>query len=264
MPGQLLYHFRACIVGDKLIVTGGSTSLVVGGATCKVTNAVWEYSFTRREWKDLKRMLKGRALHSMVAVGDEVYVMGGAANSPQNTPSITDTAEKLSLSSGAWKMLAPLEEPLCRHLGVSVQDTVYIMGGGGEKDSSLATWRYDTDGDSWQRKANMPYACDRGCCAVVSDHVYVVGEYAQNIMSYDPCRNAWSTLTPPKLQSMYPCAAAWRGTMLLGAGRADRDTDQWFSDIERYDPSTDEWSKWEPSFPNQLKVQCMLYAQSLL
>ena len=262
VPGENLYYLKACLVGNRLIVTGGSPSTPIHGTTHRSDKA-WELNICTREWRSLPHMLEGRALHSIVGVGEQIYVTGGCSwRLILNVAS--STCERLDLRSQKWKYIASMTTGLYHHVSVVCESCIYVMGGRCAQSLSVMTQVYDPDTDVWQVKADMPTTCEHGSGTVLKDKIYVVGDNVYNCMSYSPSQDTWTILCAPRMRSEYPAAVAWNGKIILGGGRSNKTSDDHSDDMEEYNPETNTWSMCVMSLPRRLSAHCMLAVPRLV
>lgn len=178
------------------------------------------------EWHALPEIPSPRQEHSVSAVGDRVYIVGGiTSNFSYTSASLHDPAELrpvkdvefYDIKQRTWGSAAPLPVSINHGNIASVGGKIYLLGG--LSGANMSTWNslansyvYDPSLDTWAEIAPMPEGAARGGAAV---GVYgstiilaggltkldLTGNYDQlsvNVVSsYDTKTNKWSTSFPP-------------------------------------------------------------------
>lgn len=171
----------------------------------------------------LPALLTVRQEHAVVALGGEVYVIGGF------TPMATATVEAFNPSSETWRSVAPFPVVLNHANAASVNGLIYVAGfylGGSFSNADARVYAYDPALDAWSERSAMPAGTGRasGCVASFEGKVYVFGGARAATVSdasvYDVATDAWRVLPPLPEPREHCLAGEVGGTLYIASGRA--------------------------------------------
>jgi N-acetylneuraminic acid mutarotase len=210
------------------------------------------YSPAHNTWSGAGRLTQARCPVQALALPDgEVLVLSEAGTSEQ--PAVT--AERYSPANGAWSAAGKLliaRREFAATLLASGQ--LLVIGGtsptgGGDAISSVE--RYDPKTNNWSLAAGLTQGRRMHTATLLaSGQVLVVGGLSSTgplgtVERYDPRTNAWSPTAPlqqPRAQHTATLLAD--GHLLVaggvGSGLSERSR---LGTVERYDPSTNVWSR---------------------
>jgi kelch-like protein 17 (actinfilin)/kelch-like protein 20 len=216
-------EFGACVIAGDIYVTGGMDVDV------SVLSSVEKYSPAVDTWNAVAPMPEARQGHVSVAVGSDLFVLGGI-----DYAGLTCLTLKFDSILGAWSEAAATPIGQVRTAAAVGTDIyAFCQGPNGELDD--AVHKYDTLIDQWSNLAPMPFFDDNDISANVIDGlIYIVG--FGETLRFDPALGLWDTLS----LTLYPrfcCATFVLGRSLYAAGGAGD-----ASNVERYDVSTDTWT----------------------
>lgn len=165
-----------------------------------------------------------RQEHSVVALGGEIYVLGGF------TPNVTSTMQAFDPASGSWRNVA--EAPLAlHHANAAVVDGRLIVAGYYVGASfTLVNGRvleYDPALDAWSERGLMPAGSERAsaCVATLGGRLYLfggarLGASVTDASVYDVASGTWEALPPLPEPREHCLAAEIDGTLFIAAGRS--------------------------------------------
>ena len=114
-----------------------------------VLSSVEVYDAATNRWERAPDMIEGRTLFNLVVVEDELYAVGGAVETYLSI-------EKLSKVSGAWQVIAAIEENRIGCSAAAMGSKIYVFGGGRERDAHISTWSaFDVTTEQWA-SASIP------------------------------------------------------------------------------------------------------------
>jgi hypothetical protein len=216
--------FGACVIANKIYVTGGMDSDDV------ILSSVEKYSPLSDTWSAVTPMPEVVSMHLAVVVGLDMYVLGyGAAEGILQFASM----------QGFWSVGAPAPQNIYDIAVVAVGTDIYVFGGldfeGAKQDSVL---KYDTVADAWSMLAPMPYASSEYSACIHNGLVHIVGagEDGHEVLRFDPASAEWSTLAPT-LNERSGCKLFLLGGILYVPGMGVT-----CSGVERYDVAADTWT----------------------
>ncbi|HVR21320.1 MAG TPA: kelch repeat-containing protein [Polyangiaceae bacterium] len=216
-----LNHANAAAVGDKLYVTG----FYVGSSMSNTSRQVFAYDPAMNEWTERTPMADGtqRATGCVAALGDTIYVFGGARGSTVTDASAYDTV------LDEWQSLPALPESREHCAAGAIDGILYIAAGrsGGISGFRPATLAFDPTAMSYSMKAPIPTARGGVAGAVLNDRLLVFGGEGNtavssgvfpNVEAYDPRADAWEALPPLTIPRHGYGAATLDGRIYLAGG----------------------------------------------
>lgn len=230
------------VVGDKIVVAGGTHWLE--GKKCWDARAdIYDPRIDR--WQSLAALPQPMGEAAALGVGEAFYVFGGGADGPA-------VASVLCHEGGTWRELPAMALPAPRRSSsvVLLDGLVYMMGGfagtGGDFASATNTLWAAKPGSEWKVLAPMPGPA-RFIAAVgaVGGRLIVAGgctpedgkvRNLDEILSYDPRNNQWTTLGRLPLALRGACGLAVDDRLLVFGGY----TDKFLTQILSVDPLTGE------------------------
>jgi N-acetylneuraminic acid mutarotase len=186
-------RFGIAVYGKKIYCIGGAA-----GSNSEPTGVVEVYDTVTDSWETKTSMPTARKGIDANVVDGKIYVVGGEKGNA--VPLSLNEVYDPEMDTWTTKT-APLG--VCYYASAVVDDTVYIIGGGG----SDLTQIYTPDNDTWSRGASMPVGQDAtlGVVAAATSgvwapkRIYVMGggslfPFDFNWV-YDPEADAWSNAT---------------------------------------------------------------------
>jgi N-acetylneuraminic acid mutarotase len=219
------------MLAGELYVTGGFSTDPRGSVS-----SVEKYTPSSDTWSAVAPLPSARYSHAAVAVGSDIYVLGGICDG-------TTIASVLKFDStqGTWSAVNPMPEPRRLHAACAIGSDIYVFGGfcNGFQTS---VFKYDTVTNTWITLAPMPLLCADHSVSVLDgdgDQVYIVGTGydGKGILRFDTASGVWSTLRDT-LNEKYASATFVLGGCLYVAGGDGTSS----TVVERYDVATDTWT----------------------
>lgn len=112
------------------------------------------------------------------------------------------------LSFGQWDTLSPIPESFTFPVVTALGDHIHIMGGGASGGASNLHYAYDTNTDTWEQRASIPFASQQPAGAAADGKIHFFGGGVPNSGSpiddhamYDPTTDSWTEvakLTQPR------------------------------------------------------------------
>jgi N-acetylneuraminic acid mutarotase len=236
------HHVAFTEYHGKIYAFGGFVYPVSGPAAWTPINNAWEYDPAADTWKALAPMPSKRGSPVAAAVGDKIYVIGGAsllpgsteiAVSPTTPHASVGTVEEYDPEKNTWRERSPMPTPR-NHAAIGVVNgKIYVIGGrvgaafiASASDTSVVE-EYDPAADKWSPpRARMPTTRSALGYAVINGRIYVAGGEFQDphmmatfraVEAYDPASNTWSIM-PPMPVSRHGLAAGAIGNRLILVG----------------------------------------------
>jgi N-acetylneuraminic acid mutarotase len=187
---QAVSMLSAACDGEQVYVAGGQAS----PSATSASNSFFELSLAdgAQQWRSLPDLpLSGRVLPVLVCVGEQVYLMSGAAltgtpGGPVSRSFLTDV-HVYSKSTG-WKASAPLPQAVQAAAGIFWKGRVLVIGG---NDGSLAdrefelrerhpgfsrtVFAYDQSIGRWTQAGSMPISLVTSAAVALGEEFVIAG-----------------------------------------------------------------------------------------
>jgi N-acetylneuraminic acid mutarotase len=184
-----------------------------------------------------------RQEHSVAAINDTIYVVGGVIHDDTYSLITTARVESFDTEQNHWSVPAPLPQSINHVNLASVEGRLHSFGGLAGSSPDDPVWlavpecnRYDPHTDAWTPIAPMPGAA-RGSSAigVSGSTVYVAGGMSQlaatangtqnalsDVSSYDAATDTWNENYPPLPDPrQHAGGAVVNGVMYVIGGRKE-------------------------------------------
>lgn len=182
---------------------------------------------------------------SVVALGGEIYVLGGFDGSAQ----VVDRVEAYDPSTNQWRARAPLPFPLHHINAAAVDGKIYVVGAltGLGFVQSPNVLVYDPGPDRWESLGEMPAGTDRGASgvAVLGRTIYLAGGYRAGqaltlCSAYDTASGAFEALPalPSPLDHLVSVALDGRVYVIGGRNRSIQSTR---AEVWSFEPADGAW-----------------------
>ena len=215
-----------------------------------------------KQWEDLSDMKEARYAHGVVAVGENIYVIGGCKTSGCGSlGSQLNSMERYSSETGDWVTMSAMPVPL-GWIGVAVHATpgnemIYVAGGSTFGKTLMEfysdqVFRYDLNMDMWTNMTSLPFRIRETAAAVLGNFLFVLGGYTRDkantatslnsVFRLDLSRGQISTweafpsLNMPRFKSS---AIAYANTLIVAGGVTSNGKTQ---TVERFDELQNKWT----------------------
>jgi len=214
------HHVAFTEYRGKIYAFGGFVLPASGPPAWVPLNNAWEYDPVADSWKALAPMPTKRGSPIAAAVGDKIYVIGGATTPPGSNETAVHparphvsvgTVEEYDPATNTWRTRTSMPTPRNHATAGVVNGKVYVIGGrvgaafisAGSSNVDVVE-EYDPATDAWgSARARMPSARSAMASGVYGGRIYVTGGEGQDsqrmytfraLEAYDPGNNRWSVL----------------------------------------------------------------------
>ena len=227
---------------------------------------VWRFrTFTGfPAWTSKASMPLPRQALAVAAGSGLIYAIAGAGSSfiPWYNTQVYNP------NNNIWSAAAALPKPLMGVVGVSYNDSVYVLGGNNEVSPNYysTVYKYRPSTDSWTQCAPMTEPRVYAAAAAVQGKIYAIGGingsgYLSSVEAYDPSSDTWSTKAPMSKQRCGLATAVVNGRIYAIGGWNPTDGD--LSLVEEYDPTANTWVT-RNSMPTPRSYLCAAVTGSIL
>lgn len=167
---------------------------VFGGYMAGPTARSFRFDLTARRWEEIAPMPAPRAAGAAVAVGDRIFIVGGA-----DGPRLIAPTYEYNVSTRSWRTVAAIPTPRDHLSAVELDGRACAVGGRRlSMSQNVATFEcYDPRTDRWDRLPDAPTARGGSGAAQYDRRVYFVGGEQpsgtfREVEIYDARTNAWT------------------------------------------------------------------------
>lgn len=223
----------------------------------ELTQDVVSFDVYNHSWHSLTQLPTPLLGHSVCTTGNFLFVLGGESLSGSLSSSLADGSRSVTAlvhrydpRFHTWTQVPAMREARAYFWCGVVGESLLAVGGLGTCGEALASVEmYDLRRDRWMAAGELPRAV-HGHAGAVGDHgvVYISGGKAgrgeggtssfRDMYSLSPGERVWSKRAPMGTARYGHYLAVLRGAVFAFLGRYEP-----FSEIERYDPSTDQWTR---------------------
>jgi N-acetylneuraminic acid mutarotase len=241
MPYERAEMAIAALNGKIYLISGGSR-----GVEANAFNQ--EYDPSTGTWRELALMPSVASHAGAAALNGKIYVVGGfVANVHLGA---VNRVFEYDPATDRWRALAPLAAPRGAPGVVALNGKIHAIGGRDAERRTLTTHEmYDPATNTWSMAAPLPLARDHLGIAVSAGRIHVFGGRTNATVDntarhdvYDPATNTWSTAAPLITARSAGATFNLDGRIVYAGGECkDPRASVTFSEVEAYDPRTDQW-----------------------
>jgi len=200
-------------------------------------------------WEQLQGGPSARYGHSMVKIGNNVYVYGGTSTTALGD--ILNDLWQYDESNATWEELQPTNPPEGRkfHAAAAANGKMYVFAGKTETTGVIQDiWEYDPQANSWQQKESggpqvpLPRIYHRA--ASVENKVWITGgllssQIFDDIWCYDVTTQQWEKETSFSTPRYGHLAGYYGGNIIIHGGAYDAG---FRNDMLSYNIATKQWT----------------------
>lgn len=138
-------------------------------------NGVYRYDITANNWQPMTSIPVAVEGIDALALGDQIYVVGGETNAQANTQ--TTLVQVYDPAFDRWTTVAPLPQPLAFYEALALNGRLYVIGGFSSGAVTNTLFIYDPTTNVWTRGASLAHARMFAASGVIGGKLYVAGGY---------------------------------------------------------------------------------------
>ena len=196
--------------------------------------------FSQSKWDSLATLQNAPGLPVMAAANGKIYVFSGVTSA--NAPTY-----EYDPATDSWSQKAPIPQGCYWASAATVDNKIYVMGGGHPYPGNKYNFIYDPVTDTWDTGADMLTGRMYHSAAVANDKIYLIG--GQNgdgtsewyFEEYDPKNDTWSTKAQLPRNGAWYAGAAGVGDFvyrIAGGGSSNTLIRDW---VDVYDINSNSW-----------------------
>ncbi|CAN7997987.1 unnamed protein product [Ixodes pacificus] len=141
-----------------------------------------------------------RAYHKCVAIGSDIYVIGGF-----NGEDYFSSVRCFNAKTKMWRSVTPMHVKRCYVSVAILNDIIYAMGGYDGRHRQNTAEKFDYRTNQWTMIAPMNVQRSDACATTHDGYVYVTGGFSGNeclssAERYDPTADQWLMIAPMRFR----------------------------------------------------------------
>ncbi|XP_041363937.1 kelch-like protein 24 [Gigantopelta aegis] len=158
-------EFASCAYGNAIFVSGGSGKL----------KGLMYFQSVQNKWFACETLLMGRRRHSMVAVEDSLYVLGGYNDTLTEDDKTLASIEEFNITMGQWQLAGYLTMPIRSASASVIKGNVFVFGGITMNDAEVQSVQcFNIRNRTTTVVCNLPFSSGLTSSVVLNREVYII------------------------------------------------------------------------------------------
>ncbi|KFV53838.1 Kelch-like 34, partial [Tyto alba] len=257
------YHtsvFKQPVLQDKSTTLRNQKTRIIllGGGTVSeglVTDVV-AFDVYNHKWRDLTQVQDRVQNHSVCVVGNFLYVLGGEIEScalgdakTEKILLVTNKVHRYDPRFNTWTQITGMLEKRCQFSCSVLGKDIIAIGGKGEGGSLHSSVEvYNISKDRWTKAKELPCKIHGHASAICKNTIYISGgkysdldNTSKDVYSLSSLEGQWMKQAPMNIARFGHQMATIREAIFTFLGLYEP-----FSEIERYDPNQNQWTRLRP------------------
>ncbi|KAF1649482.1 Kelch-like protein 34, partial [Eudyptes chrysocome] len=257
------YHtsvFKQPVLQDKSTTLRNQKTRIIllGGGTASeglVTDVV-AFDVYNHKWRALTQVQDRVQNHSVCVVENFLYVLGGEIESAapgdaktEKTLSVTNKVHRYDPRFNTWTQTTGMLEKRCQFSCCVLGKDIFAIGGRGEDGSLRSSVEvYSISRDRWTKARELPCKVHGHASAICKNTIYISGgkysdpaNTSKDVYSLSSLEGQWMKQAPMSIARFGHQMATIREAIFTFLGLYEP-----FSEIERYDPDQNQWTRLRP------------------
>jgi len=237
------------VKGHESVSKDGRLYILGGYANSFSKNTVVEYNPAEGLWERVSSMNTTKTYFAAVEAGGKIYTFGGFGGG-NLAYWLLDTVEEYDVKNDTWSFGARMKLPAAYLDAISVDDRIFVCGGGSYAGICKSMQEYDYINKRWIDRENMPEARYDHKLIALDGYIYVIGGknrngYANKVLRYDPKNDRWETMNSslPIPRESHAVGTANGKIYVIGGKTSNGDSTVFLNTVHEYDPLTDTWTE---------------------
>ncbi|KAM9567659.1 kelch-like protein 34 [Guaruba guarouba] len=257
------YHtsvYKQPVLQDKSTTLRNQKTRIIllGGGTASeglVTDVV-AFDVYNHKWRALTKVQDRVQNHGVCVVGNFLYVLGGEIEN--DAPGDTKTEKNLSVTNkvyrydprfNTWTQITGMLEKRCQFSCCVLGKDIFAIGGrGGDGSLHSSVEVYNISRDRWTKARELPCKTHGHASAICKNTIYISGgkysdpaSTSKDVYSLSSFEGQWVKQAPMSIARFGHQMATIREAIFTFLGLYEP-----FSEIERYDPDQNQWTRLRP------------------
>ncbi|XP_065531796.1 kelch-like protein 34 [Lathamus discolor] len=257
------YHtsvYKQPVLQDKSTTLRNEKTRIIllGGGTASeglVTDVV-AFDVYNHKWRALTKVQDRVQNHSVCVVGNFLYVLGGEIEN--GAPDDSKTEKNLLVTNkvyrydprfNMWTQITGMLEKRCQFSCCVLGKDIFAIGGrGGDGSLHSSVEVYNISRDRWTKARELPCKMHGHASAICKNTIYISGgkysdpaSTSKDVYSLSSFEGQWVKQAPMSIARFGHQMATIREAIFTFLGLYEP-----FSEIERYDPDQNQWTRLRP------------------
>ncbi|XP_074850269.1 kelch-like protein 34 [Carettochelys insculpta] len=255
------YHslvFKQPILQDKYSTLRNQKTriILVGGRTASEgpVSDVMAFDVYNHKWRTLTQVQDRVQNHCLCVIGNYLYVLGGEIEYLQSEMkstsfSVTNKVHRYDPRFNKWTQTREMLEKRCQFSCCILDNNIFVIGGRGENGSLHSSVEvYNISRDRWAKATELPCKMHGQASAVCKNTIYISGgkyidqtNTSKDVYSLSSWEGEWIQQASMSIARFGHQMATIREAIFTFLGLYEP-----FSEIERYDPVPNQWTRLKP------------------
>ncbi|KAM9172868.1 kelch-like protein 34 [Pangshura tecta] len=255
------YHslvFKQPILQDKYSTLRNQQTRIIllGGGTSNegLVSDVMAFDVYNHKWRTLTQVQDRVQNHCMCVIGNYLYVLGGETADLQSdmkstSLSVTNKVHRYDPRFNKWTQITEMLEKRCQFSCCILDNKIFAIGGRGETGSLHSSVEvYNISRDRWTKATELPCKMHGHASTVCKNTIYISGgkytdqtNTSKDVFSLNSLEGQWRKQASMSIARFGHQMATIREAIFTFLGLYEP-----FSEIERYDPAPNQWTRLKP------------------
>ncbi|KAM5181106.1 kelch-like protein 34 [Mantella aurantiaca] len=230
--------------------------LLVGGtANGELVENVLGFDVYTHKWRMVTNLKVKVQYHCTCVMGNFLYVIGGETTESTNSSSsstcllATNAVYRFDPRFNQWIQVSSMLEQRAQFSCCVVDNHIFAIGGRGNQQVTYSSVEvYDINRDAWTRSKDLPCKIHGQANTVHNNIIYISGgkldgrvNSTKDVYSFNKLEGLWKKQAPMTIARFGHQMATVKDAIFTFLGIYEP-----FSDIEKYDPMHNQWTRLRP------------------
>uniref|UniRef100_A0A8C3RW87 Kelch like family member 34 n=1 Tax=Chelydra serpentina TaxID=8475 RepID=A0A8C3RW87_CHESE len=230
--------------------------ILLGGGTLNegLVSDVMAFDVYNHKWRTLTQVQDRVQNHCMCVIGNYLYVLGGETADLQSdmkstSLSVTNKVHRYDPRFNKWTQITEMLEKRCQFSCCILDNMIFAIGGRGETGSLHSSVEvYNISRDRWTKATELPCKMHGHASTVCKNTIYISGgkytdqtNTSKDVFSLSSSEGQWRKQASMSIARFGHQMATIREAIFTFLGLYEP-----FSEIERYDPAPNQWTRLRP------------------
>ncbi|XP_002936091.2 kelch-like protein 34 [Xenopus tropicalis] len=229
--------------------------LVGGTANDTFVENVLGFDVYSHKWRSVTNLHLKVQHHCTCVIGNFLYVLGGETperaqySTKDSSLCVTNIVYRYDPRFDQWLQVSGMLENRAQFSCCIIDKYIFAMGGRGDQQTLLSTVEvYDINRDTWTKCKDLPSKMHGHAGTVHSNIIYISGgktdtqaNSSKDVYSFNRLEGQWKKQASMSIARFGHQMATVKDAIFTFLGIYEP-----FSDIEKYDPKTNQWTRLRP------------------
>ncbi|OCT94184.1 kelch-like protein 34 [Xenopus laevis] len=233
----------------------GWIMLVGGTANGTFVENVLGFDVYSHKWRSVTSLPLKVQHHCTCVIGNFLFVVGGETpersqnGTKDSSLSITNIVYRYDPRFDQWLQVSGMLENRAQFSSCIIDNYIFAIGGRGDQQTILSSVElYDINRDTWTKSKDLPFKMHGHASTVHNNIIYISGgktdtqvNSSKDVYSWNRLEGQWKKQAPMSIARFGHQMATVKDAIFTFLGIYEP-----FSDIEKYDPKHNQWTRLRP------------------